>query len=214
MVEEELADPSRVLVCYNGLAAERFPVRPTPVPEAPPVIGLVCVLRPEKGLPILLEAFAAVSRTHPEAQLLIVGSGPEKDSLAALASTLGIASKCEWHPAAADVSPWLQRIDIFVLPSESEAFSNSLLEAMASGCAVIASAVGGTPELVETDQTGLLFPRRDAAALAQCLDRLLSSRADRLRLGTAAAAKVRDAYSISRSVATLDQIYSAVARSA
>lgn len=204
MIEEEGAEGGRIRVCYNGLDASRFPVRE---PGGGLVAGVVCALRPEKGLSVLLEAFAMVARAHPEARLLVVGSGPEGEKLRARADALGIAGRCQWQPAAADVAPWLREIDVFVLPSESEAFSNSLLEAMASGCAVVASAVGGSPELIESGRTGCLFPRGDAAALAGHLDRLFSDPAERGRMGAAAAAQVRERYSVDRAVTALADVY-------
>jgi glycosyltransferase involved in cell wall biosynthesis len=168
-------------------------------------------LRPEKGLRVLLDAFAAVAGGHPEARLLMVGSGPEREKLEEHAAAVGIGQRCQWHPSVADVSPWLQQMDLFVLPSESEAFSNSLLEAMSSGCAVVASAVGGSPEMIEHEQTGLLFPSKDAAALAGCLERLLSSPALRDRFAAAAAARVRERFTIARAAGALEDVYRSVA---
>src|SRR5262249_18097136 len=138
MTEEEGVPAGRIRLCYNGLDSTRFPVRRGPRSGAATVTGVVCALRPEKGLSVLLDAFAIVAAGHAEARLLIVGSGPERKKLEDHAAALGITERCQWEPSAADVSSWLQQIDLFVLPSESEAFSNSLLEAMSSGCTVVA----------------------------------------------------------------------------
>ena len=90
---------------------------------------------------------------------MIVGSGVELESLQENAGRLGIGDAIDFVPATRDVPDWLRKIDIFVLPSYSEAFSNSLLEAMACGCAVVGSRVGGTPELTgSNEERGLLFP--------------------------------------------------------
>ena len=86
------------------------------------------------------EAFAAVRSSHPSLRLVIVGSGGELKALQANAARLGIADATDFVPATRDVPGWLRKMDIFVLPSYSEAFSNSLLEAMACGCAVVARA--------------------------------------------------------------------------
>jgi len=106
------------------------------------------------------------------------------------------------------VSEWLHAFDIFVLPSLSEAFSNSLLEAMACGCAVVASRTGGNPEIVGADETrGLLFPPGDAGALEQALLRLLTDSALRVRLAAAGAAFVRAQFSLDASVQHMQEIY-------
>src|SRR6185312_10530777 len=122
-------------------------------------IGIVCALRREKNLPLLQEAFAKVHASHPEVRLVIIGSGVELNSLQENAGRLGITGAIDFIPATPDVPDWLRKMDIFVLPSYSEAFSNSLLEAMACGCAVVGSRVGGTPELTgSSEERGLLFP--------------------------------------------------------
>jgi len=94
-----------------------------------------------------------------------------------------------------------------VLPSRSEAFSNSLMEAMACGCAVAASRVGGNPELVEHGKTGLLFEPGDAAGLAALLGTLLDRRESRLRMGEAAARRIRERFSLAASARRMEEIY-------
>ena len=107
----------------------------------------------------------------PGARLVIVGSGPLARDLEARAAELGIGASCLFEPATGNVVPWLHAIDIFVLPSLSEALSNSLLEAMACGCCAVASRVGGNPEVIQDGNTGLLFEKSNARDLA---DKLLS----------------------------------------
>src|SRR5208283_4521864 len=156
MVEEEHVPQHKVQLCYNAVDTGRYQRKKTEAPFAGRlVIGSICALRPEKGLDILLQAFASVRDLG--AKLLIVGSGPEETKFRALSVSLGIAADCHFEAATADVVEWLSQIDIFVLPSRSEALSNSLMEAMACGCCPIASRVGGNPELVEDERNGLLF---------------------------------------------------------
>ena len=111
----------------------------------------------------------------------------ELPRLEANASRLGIAGDSVFIPATRQVPDWLRAIDIFVLPSYSEAFSNSLLEAMACGCAVIGSRVGGTPELIGGDQRGLLFTSGDSADLARQLVALAGNQSLRRELAARAA---------------------------
>jgi glycosyltransferase involved in cell wall biosynthesis len=180
LIEHYHLPERKIRVCRNGLDAARFPAGPRSLPRvlagASVVIGTVSVLRPEKGLMFLLEAFAAVRSDAPGAKLLVVGSGPERKALMGLSRSLGISQDCHFEPSAANVSPWMRSIDVFVQPSLSEALSNSVMEAMASGCCVIASDVGGNPELVEQGRTGLLFPRGNTEALAAQLRNVICHR--------------------------------------
>lgn len=180
LIEHYHLPESKIRVCRNGLDATRFPAGPRSLPPvltgASLVIGTVSVLRPEKGLTLLMEAFAAVRGDVPGAKLLVVGSGPEREALMGLSKRLGISEDCHFEPGTANVAPWMRGIDVFVQPSLSEALSNSIMEAMASGCCVIASNVGGNPELVEHARSGLLFPRGNAEGLAAQLRSLICHR--------------------------------------
>jgi len=163
----------KIQVCYNGLDTSIFhpaaKVRPDALADASLVIGSVSVLRPEKSLTTLLEAFALVKDVRLGMRLVIVGSGSEREALGRRSAELGIGSSCFFYPSTDDVPSWLRAIDVFVLPSKSEALSNSLTEAMACECCAIASRVGGNPELVRHRETGLLFESENAEDLADQL---------------------------------------------
>lgn len=195
MVEEEGASPRLLHVCHNWIDVERYSpqpkLRPGALAQASLVIGVVCSLRPEKGLETLVEAFARVARAAPGLVLLIVGSGQMLGPLQDQARELGVSSQCVFQPEVPDVAPWLREIDIFVLPSRSEALSNSLMEAMACGCCPIASQVGGNPELVEDGHTGLLFRPGDAEDLAEKLRSLIADERARGALSAQAAGFIR-----------------------
>ncbi len=170
---------SRVLLCYNGVETSKFYPKPGPKPapleRASLVIGAVCVLRPEKRIEILIDAFASVLRLRPGLLLLVLGSGPELPKLKARAAALCIDGHCVFLPAVADVAPYLRAIDIFVSCSSSEAFSNSILEAMACGCCPVGSRVGGTPELIADGERGLLFESGNVDELSQKLALLIEN---------------------------------------
>lgn len=191
MVEVEGVPERRVELCYNGVDISQFyPAqvpRPAPLAMAPLVVGTVCALRPEKGLCLLQEGFARSTRAAGS-KLVIVGSGAELPALEKNAARLGITADSVFIPATREVANWMRAIDIFVLPSYSEAFSNSLLEAMACGCAVIGSRVGGTPELIGEDERGFLFPSGDAGELARKISTLIQDKELRLKLAARAAA--------------------------
>lgn len=208
--QDEGVPASRIRLCQNGIDLEPFSPRDVPRPAELPadalVIGAVCALRPEKGLPDLLEAFSKI-RLSRALKLAIVGSGPLQQELGSLAQALGIVGNCVFVPAIEGVASWLRAIDLFVLPSRSEAFSNSLMEAMACGCCVVASDAGGNPELIRNGETGMLFPAGDAAKLAAVLELLIGNDSLRRRLASAGMQWVRASFSIRTSAQRMGEIY-------
>lgn len=197
---------AKIRLVYNGVDTEHFRREGAraelPFPAGTVVIGVVCALRPEKGLQTLIEAFAKVRPAHPEARLVIVGSGPMLAELQAVAG-----EGCHFYPAIQDVAPWLRAIDVFVLPSLSEALSNSLMEAMACGCCPVASEVGGNPELVIGGESGLLFAVGDAAALAGRLELLLLDSGLRLRLAAAAEERMHTGFAREAAARRMGAVY-------
>ena len=173
VAEDYGVNPSRIRLCYNGVETNKFypgeRSKPAIVETAALVIGSVCVLRTEKRLDVLIAAFALVRALRPGLKLLIVGSGPELSNLTEKAAELGVQDQCIFMPAVSEVAPYLRGMDIFVSCSSSEAFSNAILEAMACGCCPVGSRVGGTPELIEDGERGLLFESGSVEQLAQKL---------------------------------------------
>lgn len=153
------------------------------------------------------EGFARVRSAAKELQLLIVGSGVELPRLKQNAARLGIEGASVFVPAQRDVADWMRAIDIFVLPSFSEAFSNALLEAMACGCATVGSRVGGTPELIGNNERGLLFENRNAEDLATQLRRLIDDGQLRSELGARAAAHAKQNLSMEIAATRTADIY-------
>ena len=200
MVEEEHLAVDKVELCYNGVVTtEFFPAeeaKPTELAAADLVIGTVCVLRPEKGLPLLQEAFAKLNFPGRKLRLAIIGSGDELRGLQENAARLGIAATCVLVPAQRNVAHWMRALDIFVLPSLSEAFSNALLEAMACGCCVVGSRVGGTPELIGENSRGLLFEKGNSQDLANQLTKLIENESLRAEFGRRAAQHAKENLSI------------------
>ena len=214
LIDDERVAADRIHLCYNGLDTGRFfPApgpRPTALDGAAAIIGTVAVLRPEKGLSTLFEAFAQIRRRHAGIRLLVVGSGPLRQDLERLAESLEIGADVHFEPTTFDVARWLNAMDIFVLPSLSEALSNSLMEAMACGTAAIASRVGGNSELIRDGETGLLFPPGDANALAAQMNRFLEDESLRRRLGAAASSFIRSEMTIAKAGARMAEIYSSL----
>lgn len=215
LIAEDSVPPPKIHVCHNGVDTAVFTpagrgARPAALAGAGLVAGVVCALRPEKNLPVLLAAFAAMKDAFPELRLAIVGSGPERARLEAHSAALGLAGRVHFEPATADVPAWLRAIDIFVLPSASEALSNSLMEALACGCCCIASGTGGNPELIEHGRTGMLFKTGDAAALAACLRGVAANAALRNGLADAGARRMREEFSLDASARRMAEIYESV----
>lgn len=164
-----------------------------------------------KGAPLLLRAFAAVSGDHPEAELAIVGDGPDRAELERLAASLGVTARVAflgYQPQEA-VAEELSRSDLLVLPSFAEGVPVVLMEAMAAGLPVIASRVAGVPELVEDGTSGFVTPPGDLETLIDRLGRLLSDPALRRRMGTAGRAKVEAEFDLEKEVRRLAGYYAA-----
>jgi glycosyltransferase involved in cell wall biosynthesis len=203
---EEGVGADRLHLVHNGIDLTVFHPGRRQIINGPCVVGSVCVLRPEKDLQTLLEAFAR-ARARVPMQLLFVGDGPERNALGKRAARLGVADAVRFAGGTADVVPWLRSIDVFVLPSLSEALSNALMEAMACGCCCVASRVGGNPELIDDGTTGRLFPAGDAQALAQILLELAQQPALRTRLAAAAATRIAHEFTLSTAAAEMAACY-------
>jgi glycosyltransferase involved in cell wall biosynthesis len=181
--------PGRLVTIPNGVDLEHF----TPVAEGgrrESVVGCTARLHPKNDHDTLLQAFARLADSGAWPRLLLVGGGPERDRLAGLASSLGIAARVVFTGEQPDVAGFLRRMQLYVQASVAEGMPNSILEAMASGLPVVATAVGGTPDLVLDGRTGLLVPPRDPAALARAMGMLLGDAGMRARLGQAGRERV------------------------
>ncbi len=192
-------------VCGNGIDLDEFN---STSQSRPPWVGTLSVLRPEKNLGILVEAFGRIHGLYPNARLQIVGSGPLSEALARQAALCGLGDASELIGASPQPAEYFRKFRIFVLPSQSEGLSNSLLEAMACGCAVVASRVGGSKEIIRHGENGMLFDLGDADQLASTLKLLLGEEDLCRRLGEAAARTIRQQFSLSASAKRLEEIYS------
>ncbi len=200
-----------IYLCHNGIDTRRFRrIARKPdgaVPAGAIVVGTACSMRSEKDLPTLLQAFAERAGKDPRLFLVLVGDGPERERLEMLAGQLHVAARCQFVPGVDDVVPWMSLMDVFVLSSRTEGLPNGLMEAMACGCACVATRVGGVPELVEDGHTGLLFEAGDASRLATLVGRLADDPELRARLGRSAARRIAEAFSIEAAVSRLGGIY-------
>ena len=207
------------------------------IPAGAPIVGVVARLEPEKGHPTLLEAWPRVLAAVPDAHLLIVGEGTQRKLLEAKASSLGLhtsattripsvmqqlaSSSAAGNGKAArganpsvtftgrrdDVPAVTAALDVAVLPSYREAQGLSILEAMALSRPVVASAVGGIPEMIDHGRTGLLVPPRDPEALAASITRLLTDHPYADTLGRAGHDLVHERFCVELMVRAVETIY-------
>jgi glycosyltransferase involved in cell wall biosynthesis len=208
----------RVVVVPNGVdlaegraapgAAERRAVRrELGVAQGAPVVATVSLLRPGKGLEVLLAAAPAVLAAHPRARFAVVGDGPARAELEAGAAAGGVGEAVAWTGFRRDVPALLAAADLFVLPSLDDAFPTAILEAMAAGLPVVATRAGGIPEIVDDGATGLLVPPGDAAALARAISTLLADPAARKSLGEAGRRRAGERFSTAAWLGRLERVY-------
>jgi glycosyltransferase involved in cell wall biosynthesis len=176
------------------------------------IVGVVARLEPEKGHPTLLEAWPAVIRAVPDVYLLVVGEGSRRDALEAQARELRIAHRIVFTGRRDDMPAVTAALDVAVLPSYREAQGLSVLEAMALSRPVVASNVGGIPEMIQDGVTGLLVPPHDSEALAAAIIRLLLDHPYADMLGRAGHDLVHDRFCIELMVDAIAAIYDEGAR--
>ncbi len=237
-LEHEHREGAPVTLIYNGVDLERYAHQepcctlPDEYGFAPgtPIVGTVARLEPEKGHPTLLEAWRIVVDRVPEARLLIVGEGSRRADLEAQARTLGLlgeectdracvgtrharpGAKVVFTGRREDVPAVVAALDVAVLPSYREAQGITILEAMALGRPVVASNVGGIPEMVEDGRTGLLVPPHDPVALADAIVRLLTDHPFADILARAGHDLVHERFCVERMVAGIETIYDEAAQ--
>ncbi|MBX3426832.1 MAG: glycosyltransferase [Pirellulales bacterium] len=201
-------DEAKLRTIVNGIDLERF-VGAEHAPadgDAGPIVAVARLSR-EKGIDVLLEAVALARTSAPDLRVEIAGDGPCRDELERQCAELDVADCVTFLGQIAGVPDLLRRARAFVLPSRSEGIALTLLEAMASSVPLIATRVGGTPETVVDDQTGVLVPPEDPAALAAALVRLWSDSTERERLATAAKWRAAELYSVDRMVESYERLY-------
>lgn len=208
-IEEEGSDPARTFVVPNGLDLARFDElmqRPLqgPVPDGHPLIAVVANLWPVKGHRTLLEAIDIVRQERPDARFALIGDGPEREPLQARAS-----ASVAFLGTRYDVPAILARADAFCLPSLAEGLPNAVMEAMAARLPVVASAVGGVPELVG-EENGFLAEPGDPRSLATQLLRLLRDPRQASELGAQGRRKIEREFSLRRLAERHGALYDAL----
>jgi glycosyltransferase involved in cell wall biosynthesis len=212
---EQGYDPSKIVVIRNGITLSKFAGRSRSadlrrelgLPLSARLVAVFSRLNRFKGVEYFLDAAAVLAGKVADVCFLVVGDGGNKKELEEYACQLGLGQRIVFTGFRGDVPELLSEVAISVLPSLSEGTSNTLLESMAAGVPVIATRVGGNPEVIEDGVSGLLVPPRDSAALAAAMDRLLEDEILALALGQAGMRRVSELFSLEGSVHETEHLY-------
>lgn len=197
-------------VIPNGLAEEAFAEFIPAIPRKPGVLRVGMIARMNnavKNHPAFLKAAAKLLKQCPTVEFVLVGDGPLRPGLEDLALELGIAEKVLFAGERQDIPAVLASLDVSVLISSSESLSNVILESMAAGVPVVATGVGGTPELVKDGETGLLVPPGDEEKLVEALARLVRDPSLRTQYAVRSKQFARDHFHIDQVCRRFEQLY-------
>lgn len=197
-IEQRLLDlgvlPKNILRLPNAVPDHYYKINRTPPSQrqyfASSSILVLGRLAQFKGGDHMLRAWKIISAAHPDAMLNFVGEGPQRSELEAMSSRLGISNRVKFWGPQHDVAHFYSEADIFVLPSQEEGMSNSLLEAMASGLPCVVSDLPSTRWIIDDKHSGLLVPPLEETLLANAINRLLTNEDERETLGQAARQRV------------------------
>jgi len=218
-VQYKIASPQKFVTIHGGNSLAQFRSlrvnatvkrKELGLPPEGPIIGTVGRLVPIKGHTWLLRAVPQVLAEFPQACVVLIGDGPLLGELKELAADLGISQHVVFLGTRHDIPECLAVLDLFVLPSLNEGMGRALLEAMAVGCPVVATRVGGIPDVVADGTTGLLVPPRDDRALAEAILTLLRDRSRRAAYGEAARRYVDGRFDIETMVHNIERLYDEV----
>lgn len=215
--------PEQIVTIHNGINLAPFDElhadarqatrRDLDLPDDAPVLITVAVLRPQKGIQLMIAAMREILQAVPGAYYLVVGDGEHDTTLKRLAQEHGVAERVRFTGMRQDIPALLAASDIFVLPSMTEALPTVLAEAMASRRPIVASSVGGVPEMVEHERSGLLVPppssspQTASARLAAACTRLLQHPEEATAMGQAGRTIVEQRFEIGRQAQRLGDLY-------
>jgi glycosyltransferase involved in cell wall biosynthesis len=213
--------PGRVAVIRNAVQPDAFGP-PEPADRAclealfasPPrrLVGAAGRLSPEKGFGVLVEAAAAVTRADPDVGFVLFGDGPLREALARQVAQRGLTGKFVLAGFCTDLGRFLPHCDLLALPSYTEGLPVIVLEAFAAGVPVVATAVGGTPEVVEDGVSGRLVPPGEPAALARCTLELLGSESQRRAMSERARRRVREDFTFTAQAVQYQRLFEGLTR--
>jgi sugar transferase (PEP-CTERM/EpsH1 system associated) len=215
LVTKEWMDPSKISTIYNGIDGDEFTrefdheqiIKELDIPLASKIIGIVARLDAIKNHRCLIRAMKKVSAHFPDAVLLVIGDGPLRSELEELVSNEGLLDIIKFLGTRNDIPRLLSVIDIFVLCSLSEGLPLTILEAMAAGKSIIATNVGGIPEVIQNGTDGIIIPSDDSDALADAISELLRDNKKRHDMGVKARMKFEERFTIQAMVQSYEELY-------
>ncbi|MBM4434405.1 MAG: glycosyltransferase family 4 protein [Chloroflexi bacterium] len=217
IVDLGIARPERIEVVPLGLDLAPFAAAPRGrfraelgIPPGAPLAGIVARLVPIKAVDVFLEAAARVRAERPEATFVIVGDGELRDGLVARAQALGLAGAVRFVGWRADLPAIYADLDVLALTSRNEGTPVSIIEALAAGTAVVATAVGGVPDLIEHGSTGLLARDGDPSGIARAIGELLGDPERRRALGRAGRDAVHPKHDSATLIGAIDRLYTSL----
>lgn len=209
-----VTDPNKISVIHYGIETNVFwketrcPAKPTVPDKFGRIwVGTVARLTEQKGLSYLIEAIPIIITQEPRCHFVIIGQGEEEAALRQQVQRLNVEHAVTFAGFQENVAPWMEAMDIFVLPSLWEGLGRVLLEAMSLSLPIVASNVGPIPEVVSDGKTGHLVPPRDPQALAAAILRLVGAPEERRTMGQAGLKRVQHEFSIEKMVAKTTAVY-------
>lgn len=207
--------PEKVVVVKNGLNLDRFPARVNRkrklgelnLKEEGKLVGMAAALTPKKGHRYFIEAASRIAREREDTCFLLLGEGELRERIEEMIRARGLRERVLLLGSRTDPLEIISLLDVFVLSSVREGLSLALLEAMALGKATVATAVGGTPELIENGVSGLLVPPGDVDALREAIERILDRPELGKKLGRAARETVVKNYNFASTVRAYEKMY-------
>jgi len=208
-LEADGVPQSLIDVVYEGIDPAQYPLRPraaAPPEGAPFTVGTVAALSREKGLDHLIEAASLIPNADGRIRYVIAGEGECREELERQARARGVQGSIRFLGFCEDIRRLLGTMDLFVLPSLSEGLSSAIIEAMASCLPVVASKVGGIPELVRDGDNGLLVPPADPPRLAEAIRRLAGNPEVSARMGLRGRRRVEESFTLDRKILETEKL--------
>ena len=215
-VSEGRFAPDAVMTIHNGVRLQSSPLsearreqlrQELGLEKFDHVIGTVGRFEPRKNYPLLIEAMPMILQQHPSAALLMIGAGPEEEKLRQQVRDAGITEQVVFTGYRSDITDLLGVMSTFCLSSTTEGISMAILEALLAGVPVVATQVGGNPEIIPDRSYGTLVPSGDAKALAEALSETLAHREVALQIATRGQARVRELFSEEHMIRRIEQLY-------
>jgi len=216
LVSEGRLAPDAVMTIHNGLRLHSSRLNETRreqlrqelgLQKFAHLIGTVGRFEPRKNYPLLIAAMTMVLQRHPDTALLMIGAGPEEEKLRQQARDAGINEKVIFTGYRSDIADLLGVMSTFCLSSTTEGISMAILEALLGGVPVVATQVGGNPEIIPDREYGVLVPSGDATALAAALSETLANREAALQMAARGQARVRELFSEEHMIWRIEKLY-------